>query len=237
MDAIDLIRWVSLLEARHKEIPVEQAVDRRGEELLERQAMEIDQLKVEREEQVAEMRKTEELLVTVKVELEEARAREEVGREQLEVTLGEFNTLKRIHQTKKEEHAEKPQTNNDLERDLFTAEIQRLKLELSMKEEEMRHLADAVADSREVKQLSGEANLSSSLIHDMSVDDRMIEESMTLSVKPLIITPSRRGPSASSTPQKDSIGEELRDMDESPNFPSPFCEKVEVEGHLKVLTH
>ena len=121
---------------------------------------------------------------------------------------------------------------DETEMKMFRQEIQRLKLELSMKKEEARSLAETALDNELVtKEDNQRSNLSSSLIHDMSVDDRVIEEVMKSSMKPLLITPSRRGPSASSTPQKESIGEELRGL--SPWLPSPFCEKLEMEeGHL-----
>jgi hypothetical protein len=61
----------------------------------------------------------------------------------------------------------------------------------------------------------------------MSVDDRVLEAMVTAG-PPLHVTPSRRGPSASSTPAKESIGEELRSHT-SPGLPSPFCE-IGAEG-------
>ena len=64
------------------------------------------------------------------------------------------------------------------------------------------------------------------MIHDVSVDDAIV----IATVRPLQITPSRRGPSASSTPQK-SLAKEMGALVEgSPWMPSPFCEKTKMLG-------
>ena len=91
-----------------------------------------------------------------------------------------------------------------------------------MKEEEVRSLATNTDCKEEARGSPGRSSVSSSQVHDMSVDDRVLEAMVTAG-PPLHITPSRRGPSASSTPAKENIGEELRSHT-SPDLPSPFCE-------------
>jgi hypothetical protein len=88
-------------------------------------------------------------------------------------------------------------------------------------------------------------NVSNSLIHDVSVDDRVIEENFDTQAGavPVFITPSRmthfpikRGLSASSTPhkgRKGSIADELKDLESTSGLPSPFCEKKEKGGRAR----
>ena len=64
------------------------------------------------------------------------------------------------------------------------------------------------------------------MIHDVSVDDAIV----VATVRPLQITPSPRGPSASSTPQKSLAKEMAALVEGSPWMPSPFCEKPKVLG-------
>ena len=99
--------------------------------------------------------------------------------------------------------------------------ILRLQEELSIKEEVLSLAANADC-KEEARGSPGRSRVSSSQVHDMSVDDRVLEAMVTAG-PPLHITPSRRGPSASSTPAKENIGEELRSHT-SPDLPSPFCE-------------
>ena len=120
--------------------------------------------------------------------------------------------------------------NNNAELEMLKQEIKRLQSELSFKEEEVKGLKNTTDE-----QGSKRSNISSSLVHDMSVDDRVFNEMTDVMAKPLKIKPSRCGPSASSTPHKHSIGDELKNLTSSPGMLSPFCEKIAVNpDHLAV---
>ena len=191
----------------------------------------VEELQEERDKLVRKVQRLEKELAEEKKEVLEARVREETAREQLEDRERECLKLHREVLLRREPSAEgrvqeEAAAAERAKRELVEQEVQRLRQELSMREEEVRSLTAAASYPKSPASSSQRSNnLSSSLIHDMSVDDRAIEEVMAASVKPLLITPSRRGPSASSTPQKESIGEELRGLARSPGVPSPFCEK------------
>ena len=202
-----------------------------GEEREESLFPRVEELQEERAKLVKEVQRLEGELGEEKKEVLEARVREETTREQLEDRERECLKLHREVLLRREPSAEgrlqeEAAAAERAKRELVEQEVQRLRQELSMREEEVRSLTAAASYPKSPASSSQRSNnLSSSLIHDMSVDDRAIEEVMAASVKPLLITPSRRGPSASSTPQKESIGEELRGLARSPGMPSPFCEK------------
>jgi hypothetical protein len=64
-------------------------------------------------------------------------------------------------------------------------------------------------------------------INDVSVDEVFGDLSGSNSPTPkkiLLVTPLKRGPSASSTPSRGSIGDELKEVGGT-NLPSPLCEK------------
>merc|ERR1719430_2388428 len=118
--------------------------------------------------------------------------------------------------------------------DVMEKKINKLERELTVKDEEIRSLVSSRIDSVG----SGE---NSSMVHDVSVDDRVLmEQHMEVSQETdQVFTPmptinksvaTTRGPSASSTPQKDrkgNIAEELQEMQTCKDLPSPFCEKIE----------
>ena len=110
-----------------------------------------------------------------------------------------------------------------MEQELLHAEVKRLQKELSLKDEEMSRLSAPPDFQRETSTASPRStNLSSSMIHDVSVDDAIV----VATSRPLQITPSGRGPSASSTPQKSIAKEMVGLVEGSPWMSSPFCEKM-----------
>ena len=219
-------------EARRREVV---AVDPGADEQL---ATKVEELEKERVVHQREVRRLEALLAEGRREVGESKEGEEVARRQLEAKVQECRRLHRELEvtSQQEEGRQDQEVAVELqEQEMLRQEIQRLQQELSMKDEEVARLATTTAtDHQPTSPPAGSprSNLSSSLIHDMSVDDRVLEEVLVASPRPLQITPSRRGPSASSTPQKESIGDELRGLAASPGLPSPFCEKVEEEHSL-----
>ena len=119
--------------------------------------------------------------------------------------------------------------------------VDRLKQNLSMKEEEIKNLTETTGSSRlgSVGSSTG-ANHSFSTIHDISVDEKAIEAQqglLTPGKMSLPLPPSSlvkvRGPSASSTPNKPALGSiaeellNLHEFSEKECLPSPLCEKKE----------
>ena len=100
------------------------------------------------------------------------------------------------------------------------AKVDRLRQNLSMKEEEIRNLTETTGSRLGSVGSSAGANNSLSTVHDVSVDEKAIEAQQSLLTPSKLALPSSgvlvklRGPSASSTPNKltlGSIAEELMD--------------------------
>ena len=116
--------------------------------------------------------------------------------------------------------------------------MDRLKQNLSMKEEEIRNLTETTGCSRlgSVGSSAG-ANNSFSTVHDVSVDEKAIEAQQSLLTPGKLSAPvggvmaKLRGPSASSTPNKTTLGsiaEELMNFNQfndNESLQLPFCEK------------
>ena len=119
------------------------------------------------------------------------------------------------------------------------AKVDRLRQNLSMKEEEIRNLTETTGSRLGSVGSSAGANNSLSTVHDVSVDEKAIEAQQSLLTPSKLALPSSgvlvklRGPSASSTPNKltlGSIAEELMDLNQindNEALQSPFCEKKE----------
>ena len=199
----------------------------------------VEELEVENEKKKEDVERLECLVTKLKEQLDETHSNLDTVNICLEEETRECLGLKKkIHEmtvTAAKDMCDDDDTTDEdeSERSLLRQEIQKLKMELTMKEEEVKLFTDGTLVGEPSDNQTRSSNLSFSLIHDLSVDDRVIEEVMRTSAKPLNITPSRRGPSASSTPQKTSIMEELQGL--RLDFPLPFCEKVDLEeGHLAV---
>ena len=120
------------------------------------------------------------------------------------------------------------------------SKVNKLEQDLSMKDEEIRNLTETTGGgASRLGSVGSNANNSFSTIHDVSVDEKMIEENLKMIVTPgkMSINPSVlskiKGPSASSTPNKGSLGsiaDELSNI-QTPgsSMPSPFCEKTETK--------
>lgn len=115
--------------------------------------------------------------------------------------------------------------------------IDKLEQDLSMKDEELRNLTETTG-SRLGSVGSSAGNNSFSTVHDVSVDEQGLEENLRVNNCLNFQTPGKlgfpnqmvriKGPSASSTPNKGSLGsiaEELMSHSNNECFPSPFCEK------------
>jgi len=184
--------------------------------------------------QMKEVRRLEMLLAEAQQELRESKIEELASRKEAEakrqecqyfqeqlssIRAEEVNTAREIRAT----------SFHEAEQEMLRQEIRRLQQELSMKEEEMTKLVAQPEQHQETSAVAcspRSSNLSSSMIHDVSVDDAIV----VATVRPLQITPSRRGPSASSTPQKSLAKEMAALVEGSPWMPSPFCEKTKVLG-------
>ena len=204
--------------------------------------LKVEDLTRELQEKDDKLLDMEVMMVSAKEEIEESKIREELMNKRLvekfkKCSVMEAEIKEKIDQVNIERTA-REDAEGKLE--VTQVKLQHLESELSVKDEEIRNLTRSRFESVE----SG-GNVSSSLIHDVSVDDRVIEENFdTLAgAVPVFITPSRvthspikRGPSASSTPhkgRKGSIADELQDLEASSGLPSPFCEKKEKGGRVR----
>merc|ERR1712142_572080 len=183
-------------------------------------------------------------VVVLKEETEESKIREELMNKKLVEKFAKCSSLEVEIKEKaaelKMERAAKDIAENKLE--VMQLKYSKLEGELLNKEEEIRHFTSNKIESVE-------SGGSCSLVHDVSVDERVLMEQNTENhqvLEHVFETPTRtsrssivttRGPSASSTPQKDrkgSIAEELLNMEACNDLPSPFCEKKEKESALKI---
>jgi len=119
-------------------------------------------------------------------------------------------------------------------------------MELSAKDEAIKNLTDSEMKTESVGS-SQKSSMGTSMVHDVSVDDRVFEDNVksisaavpeVTPAKPVaVFSPIVRGPSASSTPNKSrrgSIADELKEID---FFPSPLCEKRAGEVKKEVIKY
>merc|ERR1719427_2282574 len=155
------------------------------------------------------------LLVNVKGDFDECTEREECLRKQLDEEKEKCNHLEEVLAEKIEQVKREIDGREKVEEKFFTAqsESEKLKLELSMKEEEIKNLTDL--GSRLGSIGSSKGSMDNSNINDVSVDNKVIEENFknhSTSVpvfvprKLPLVSPMKRGPSASSTPNKARMG-------------------------------
>jgi len=211
-------------------------------------AMKVEQLTKElygKDDKLGDM---EVLVVTLRGEVEEYKEREDILMKKIEEEEEKCKHLEEDVEQKNEQVKKEINAREEVEERLESTQLdlQRLELELSVKDEAIRNLTDTGSRIGSVGS-SQRSSLSNSMIHDVSVDDRVIEENMKNqpSQAPLFTpgklptqSPIRRGPSASSTPNKGrlgSIADELKELDTSNSFPSPFCEKKGSEVKKEVL--
>ena len=105
--------------------------------------------------------------------------------------------------------------------------LRRMETELAAREEEIKSMSALSGHS-------AAAGIHAANVLDVSVDDKLLMEDMSGSNSPtpnkktVSTTPSNRGPSASSTPNRSrrgSIVEELKEAGFNTGFPSPLCGK------------
>merc|ERR1712142_1216067 len=183
-------------------------------------------------------------VVVLKEETEESKIREELMNKKLVEKFAKCSSLEVEIKEKaaelKMERAAKDIAENKLE--VMQLKYSKLEGELLNKEEEIRNFTNNKIESVE-------SGGSCSRVHDVSVDERVLMEQNTENdqvMEHVFETPTRiskssmvttRGPSASSTPQKDrkgSIADELQDMEACNDLPSPFCEKKEKDSASKI---
>jgi len=160
-------------------------------------------------------------------ELEDATNREEQALFELKNYKESNEALKNELTMKSDELLKEKKARERLEAELNdkTEQMTGMEEEFAVREEGYKSQILRESHIREGSVAStGSSNVSNS-VHDLSVDDRIIEEFH--SHRPENVTPLRRGPSASSTPHKGSICEELKECEkcEVGEFLSPLCEK------------
>jgi len=197
-------------------------------------AQKVQELTKEVNEKEDKMGDMEVMMVTIRGESDEYKEREELVQLKLNEAIKKCECLEEELKKKKEQVKREIDAREEVEGRLERTqlEVQRLEMEMSVKDEEIRNLTET---GSRVGSLGSSAG--SSMIHDVSVDDRVIEENLRSQASPAPVftpgklplqSPIRRGPSASSTPNKvrlGSIADELKEMDSNNDFLSPFCEK------------
>ena len=108
-------------------------------------------------------------------------------------------------------------------------ELYRLESQASAREEQLRLEAGGAWGNLSPAQGGGSNASDSCHYNDVSVDDVFLGELSSNSPTPkkvLLVTPLKRGPSASSTPSRGgSIADEMKEVAGTSSMPSPFCEK------------
>merc|ERR1719206_595728 len=245
------------LEGSHRQVASLSTSINKGDILYEevKQAREVKDkcgdLTLQVEQLTRELNMKDDKLGDVEVAMVTLRGEVEEGKERVAVLLKELDEEKDKRQVLEEEISNK---NEQIKREISAREeveerlentqldLRRVELELSVKDEAIRNFTAHSSKTESVGSSVG-SGADISMINDVSVDDRVIEENMknpapvfTPGKLPLQ-SPIRRGPSASSTPSKGrlgSIADELKEMDIN-GFPSPFCEKEASEVKREVL--
>eukprot|EP00092_Neocalanus_flemingeri_P001194 GFUD01001272.1.p1 GENE.GFUD01001272.1~~GFUD01001272.1.p1 ORF type:complete len:986 (+),score=248.57 GFUD01001272.1:48-3005(+) len=205
---------------------------------------EVEELSRELEVKDSKLRDMGLIMVTINREMEELRENEDLVKSKLEEKIKKCVSMEVEVKVRGEQLLRERTVREEMEGKLECTQLKlkRFEMELSVKEDEIRNLTETGRD----RSVEGNKNNSASIVHDVSVDDCMIEESLKPQqcASPLSLTPSRmtfqspvlRGPSASSTPhkgRKESIADEFKDMEACSVFPSPLCEK-KAKGVVRV---
>ena len=187
----------------------------------------------------------------MKGEVCELKDKEEEALGQVETLKEKVSTLEKVVSVKDEEIQKEIFAREFIEEKFEESKmkVEKLEQDLSMREEEIRNLTETTGGTgSRLGSVGSEANRSFSTIHDVSVDEKMIEENMKLLMTPgkVSVHPSAlsrvKGPSASSTPNKGSLGsiaDELSNIQTPDNssMPSPFCEKENTSSCWCTLAH
>ena len=180
------------------------------------------------------------MVVNLRAEVCEVKDKEEAALALVEKFKEKARNLEKVVSVKNEEIHREVIARELIEEKFEETKLKMNKLEqdISMKDEEIKNLTETTGASRLGSVGSSVGNNSFSTIHDISVDEKVLEENFTSHQpqtpgKP-ILQPSSltklRGPSASSTPNKGSLGSIAEEMMSSfknhdQHLPSPFCEK------------
>lgn len=248
------------LEGSHRQVASLSTSINKGEMYYEevKQAREVNNrcgdLALQVEQLTRDIHMKDNKLVDAEVAMVTLRSEVEESKDKVGVLMRELDEEKKICITLKEEINEK---NEQIKKEVMVREeveerlestqidLKRLELELSVKDEAIRNFSDNAQSTRSVGS-SQRSSADISMINDVSVDDRVIEENMKNQSSPAPVftpnklplqSPIRRGPSASSTPNKGrlgSIADELKELDIN-GFPSPFCEKEASDVKKEVL--
>lgn len=196
----------------------------------------------DKEEKIADL---EVKFVSCKAEVCEAKDKEEAALLLVEKLREKITKLEEVVQVKDEE-INKEVTARELIEEKFEEtkfKMSRLEQDLSMKDEELRNLTETTGANSRLGSVGGSSHgdRSYSAVHDVSVDEKGLEEH--LKGANFYLTPGKlpshghnpllsraRGPSASSTPNKGTIYEEFMNANnDGRGLPSPFCEKKEAK--------
>jgi len=248
------------LEGSHRQVASLSTSINKGDMLYEevKQAREVKDkcgdLTVQVEQLTRELNFKDDKLGDVEVAMVSLRGELEEGKERVVILLKELDeekekriVLEENIDMKNEQIKREISAREEVEEKLESTQLdlRRLGLELSVKDEAIRNFTDNSSKTESVGSSMG-SGADISMINDVSVDDRVIEENMkSLSSPAPVFTPGklplqspiRRGPSASSTPSKGrlgSIADELKELDIN-GFPSPFCEKEASDVKKEVL--
>merc|ERR1719427_1429797 len=145
------------------------------------------------------------VMITIRGELEESKEREDLANMLLKEGGKKCEELEEALKYKNELIEREIVAREDVEGKLESTqlEVQRLELELSVKEEKIKNLTETGSRLGSVGSSGG--SLSTSLVHDLSVDDRVIEEILKNQHSPAPVftpgklpfqSPIKRGPSA-----------------------------------------
>ena len=195
----------------------------------------------DKEDKIADL---EVKFVSSKAEACEAKDKEEAALLLVDKFREKVTKLEEVVQVKDEE-INKEVTARELIEEKFEEtkfKMSKLEQDLSMKDEELRNLTETTGASR-LGSVGGSSHgdRSYSAVHDVSVDEKGLEEH--LKGANFYLTPGKlpssshnpllsraRGPSASSTPNKGTIYEEFMNANnDGRGLPSPFCEKKEAK--------
>ena len=179
--------------------------------------------------------------VSFKAEVCDAKDKEEAALLSVEKLREKISKLEEMVKVKDEEINKEIVARELIEEKFEDTKFQMTKLaqDLSMKDEELRNLTETTGANSRLGSVGGSSHgdRSFSAVHDVSVDEKGLEEH--LKGANLYLTPGKlpnpllsraRGPSASSTPNKGTIYEEFMNANnDGRGLPSPFCEKIEAK--------
>lgn len=188
------------------------------------------------------------MVVNLRAEVCEVKDREEAALALVDKFKEKAKSLEKVVSVKDEEIHREVIARELIEEKFEETKLKMNKLEqdISMKDEEIKNLTETTGASRHGSVGSSVGNNSFSTIHDISVDEKMLEENFSschqlqtpgkINLQPSALN-KLRGPSASSTPNKGSLGSIAEEMmsfkNHDQDLPSPFCEKN--DNKLKVV--